>query len=232
MKSGFKRYVIAWAALAILFNVIAFAAPGWAGIEKYTPVFWTGYACIMLSLIGNLICARIAFRADSAKKLFYNLPLISIAYTSLIVSIIVGGLCMFLPMIPYWIGGIVCAVVLVIFILAVVKANTAAVLVESVDEKVQAKTSFIRNATVEAENLISKAKTPEEKAACKKVYEALRYSDPISSPESVEREEKIKEKMNEIANVVGTDATIQTTKTADELIILINDRNRIVKKLK
>ena len=205
MKSGFKRYVIAWAALTVLFNVIAFAAPGWAGMEKYTPVFWIGYACIMLSLIGNLICARIVFHADSAKKLFYNLPLISIAYTSLIVSFIVGGLCMFLPMIPYWIGGIVCAIVLALFVLAVVKANTAAVLVESVDEKVQAKTSFIRNAALEAENLISKAKTPEEKAACRKVCEALRYSDPMSSPELAVVEAKITVKLDELACLLEKD---------------------------
>lgn len=82
---------------------------------------------------------------------------------------------------PYWGGTILCAIVLAATAIAVLKADTTADLVENVDEKVKAQTAFIRLLTVDAENLLSRAKTDAAGSACKKVYEAARYSDPMSS---------------------------------------------------
>ena len=232
MKKGFKIYAIAWAILLALFNVIAFVSPGWTGIEKYTSSFWIGYVFITLCFIGNLICANSAFKADSARKLFYNIPLITISYSALIVSFIVGGLCMLLPDFPYWVGVIVCAIVLALFAIAIVKADAAAELVERVDEKVKMQTSFIRNMTAEAESLMARAQSPEAKAACKKVYEALRYSDPMSNEALSVIEAKITVKMDELSNVVLSDNASKAQTLASELLILIMDKNTKCKELK
>ena len=83
MKKLFKSYLILWAILLVLFNVIAFVSVGWSGQEKYTASFWIGYIAIMLMFGGQLYCAYLAFKADTAKKLFYNLSLIRISYTGL-----------------------------------------------------------------------------------------------------------------------------------------------------
>ena len=92
MKKLFKSYLVLWAILLVLFNVIAFVSVGWSGQEKYTASFWIGYIAIMLMFGGQLYCAYLAFKADTAKKLFYNLSLIRISYTGLIASFIIGGL--------------------------------------------------------------------------------------------------------------------------------------------
>ena len=225
MKKGFKIYAIAWAILLVLFNVIAFVFPGWPGVEKYTSSFWIGYVFITLCFIGNLICANSAFKADSARKLFYNIPLITISYTALIVSFVVGGLCMMLPNLPYWVGVIVCAIVLALFAIAIVKAGAAAELVERVDEKVNVQTSFIRNMTAEAERLMARAQSPEAKAVCRKVYEALRYSDPMSHPELSVIEAKITVKMDELSAALAADDEEKMKGIANTLIIIISDRN-------
>lgn len=232
MKKGFKIYAIAWAILLALFNVIAFVSPGWTGIEKYTSSFWIGYVFITLCFIGNLICANSAFKADSARKLFYNTPLITISYTALIVSFVVGGLCMVLPNLPYWVGVIVCAIVLALFAVAIVKASAAAELVERIDEKVKIQSSFIRNMTAEAESLMARAQSPEAKAACKKVYEALRYSDPMSSEELSVIEAKITVKVDELSSNVVGNRTEQAKEIADEIVVLVGDRNKKCRALK
>ena len=225
MKKGFKIYAIAWAILLVLFNAITFVFPGWTGIEKYTSSFWIGYVFITLCFIGNLICANSAFKADSARKLFYNIPLITISYTALIVSFVVGGLCMLLPNLPYWVGVIVCAIVLALFAIAIVKAGAAAELVERVDEKVKKQSSFIRNMTAEAESLMARAQSPEAKAVCKKVYEALRYSDPMSHPGLSVIEAKITVKMDELSAALAADDEEKMKGIANTLIIIISDRN-------
>lgn len=230
MKKGFKIYGIAWLILLILFNVIAFVSPGWSGIEKYTTSFWIGYVFITLCFIGNLICANSASKADSARKLFYNIPLITISYTALIVSFVVGGLCMLLPSLPYWVGVIVCAIILALFAIAIVKASAAAELVERVDEKVKMQTSFIRSMTAEAESLMARAESLEAKAACKKVYETLRYSDPMSSEELSVIEAKIKGQMDLLTASVDNKDDFYSH--ANETIRYINERNIICKQLK
>lgn len=109
MKKTFNYYGICWLITLVVFNVITFVTPSEiAGISKSTGAFWTGYIFITLAFIGQLGCAYKVFKAENLKKLFYNIPLISISYTSLIIMLIVGIICMAVSFIPYWVGIIVC----------------------------------------------------------------------------------------------------------------------------
>ena len=84
MKKAFKYYVIGWAVVLVLFNLIAFLFGGIENEVKYTPPFWIGYAFITLAFIVQLIIAYFAFRQDTAKKVFYNIPLVKISYSGLL----------------------------------------------------------------------------------------------------------------------------------------------------
>lgn len=228
MKKLFKFYFILWLVLLALFNVIAFVSVGWIGYEKYTPSFWIGYGFIMASFFGQLGCAWAAFRAENLQKLFYNIPLFRVSYAGLIASFVVGGLCMLISPLPYWVGILTCAITLALMILAVNKAALAAQLVAEVDEKVKTNTYFIRSLTADAEGLMAKA-LPENKAACKKVYEALRYSDPMSHEALADIEGEISLRFAAL-EAAGADAEFSAV--ADELCALIADRNRKCKVLK
>ena len=225
MKKTGKLYIAAWAVLFVVFNVIAFVSTGWEGQEKYTASFWIGYIAITLMMIIQLVCSLLAFKADSAKKLFLNLPMITISYTGMIIMTIIGALCMLLSPLPYWIGIIVCVIVLAITIIAVIKAKAAAEIVEGIDEKVASKTSFIKTMTLEAESLMNRAQTPEIKAELKKVYEAFKYSDPMSAEGLAEIENEIGMKFGELkANVKNGDADGMKAAVL-ELLELIKERN-------
>lgn len=231
MKKTFKSYFAIWAILLVLFNIIAFVSVGWAGIEKYTPSFWIGYVFITLAFIGQLVCAKTAFNAKNLQKLFYNIPLISLSRTGLIISFVIGGLCMLISPLPYWVGVIACAIVLAVVAIAVIKASVAADAVSSIDDKIKLQTLFIKSLTVDAEGLISRAQTEEIKSECKKVYEAVRYSDPMSNNALVGIESQITLKFDEFSNAVITEAD-NIEKLANEVIVLIGDRNKKCKLLK
>ena len=226
MKKNFKFYVIAWAALLALFNVIAFVSVGWAGQEKYTPSFWMGYAFITISFIGQLVFANIAFKADTAKKAFYNISVFQTSYAGLIVSFIVGGLCMLISPLPYWVGAIVCMIVLVLNIFASVKPVAAVAEIERIDEKIQTQTFFIRSLTVDAETLMEQANSPAVRAECNKVYEAIRYSDPMSHDALASVETQITLKFEEFSGIVQTDDIENVVTAAKELVVLVENRNK------
>lgn len=232
MKKIFKFYLAMWAVLLALFNVIAFVSAGWEGQEKYTASFWIGYVFIMLAFVGQLVCAYLALREDDVKKLFYNIPLVTISYTGLILSFICGGLCMLISSLPYWVGVILCAAVLAFTAIAVLKASMAAELVSETDEKLKVSTALMKTLTAEAKGLEAKAQTEEIKAACKKAYEAFRYSDPMSSEELAEAEEQIAEKLNELKASVERADNESVNELTAVLLTLIKERNDKCKLLK
>lgn len=232
MKKVFKFYSTVWAVLLALFNVISFVSVGWAGTPKYTPSFWIGYVFITLSFIGQIVCAYFALKDSDIKKTFYNVSLISTSYTGLILSFVFGGLCMIISPLPYWVGIILCAIVLAFNIIAVVKATAVIDIVSSIDEKVKENTLFIKSLTIDAEGLISRAKSEAVKAECKKVYEAVRYSDPMSNGALVSIESDITIKFSKLSEAVISEDSETVVTLADEIIILLGDRNKKCRLLK
>lgn len=232
MKRAFKYYSVIWAVLFVLFNVIAFVSAGWAGHEKYTSSFWTGYVLIAATLIGQLVCGYFALKNDDFKKTFYHISLITTSYTGLILSFIFGGFCMLISQLPYWVGIILCAIVLAFNIIAVVKAAAAIEIVSNIDDKIKAETFFVKSLTVEAEGLSLRAQSEAVKAECKKVYEAVRYSDPMSNPALASLESNITVTFSKFTKTVAEENAEQAAELADEIMILLSDRNKKCKLLK
>lgn len=232
MKKAFKSYFAIWAILLVLFNIIAFVSVGWINQEKYTPSFWVGYVFITVSFIGQLVCAKAAFNAKNLQKLFYHIPLISLSWTGLIVSFVIGGLCMLVSPLPYWVGVIACAIVLAVVAIAVIKASVAADEVSSIDDKIKTQTFFIKSLTVDAEGLIARAQTEEIKSECKKVYEAVRYSDPMSHEMLASAETQITIKFSDLSSAVNENNIDAVKVLAREVIILVDERNKKCRLLK
>lgn len=227
MKKNFKFYIIIWAILLVLYNLTVFLVrpvmPGY--IINYDARFWISWGVIIATFIGQLFCAKVAFDSKNNEKLFLNIPLITQSYTALVVATIAGSALMLIPDCPAWIAAIVCAAVFGFGAISVIKAKAAADIVSDTDDKIKTQTLFIKSLTVDAEGLISRAKSEAVKAACKKVYEAIRYSDPMSSDALTGIESQITLKFNEFSNAVtsGTD-NIETL--ANEVVILVGDRNK------
>lgn len=233
MKKTFSFYAIIWALFLALFNVIVFVTPNEAGgMSKFGGAFWVGYVFITIAFIGQLVCAYFAFKPSDKQKVFYNIPLISISYTGLIIMLIAGTACMAIPNLPNWVGIIVCLLVLAFTAISVLKANLAISVVSDVDQRVATKTYFVKTLTVDAEHLMNTAKNAELKSLAKKVYEAVRYSDPMSNAVLVEVEGKIQNGFADFENAVNSEDYELASSNAHELLALVDVRNKKCKELK
>lgn len=233
MKKTFKFYAIIWFICLALFNAISFVTPDEiAGISKLSGSFWIGYVFITIAFVGQLICAYIAFKAENLNKLFYNIPLISISYGGLVVMLVVGGLTMAIPGMPNWLGVIVCLAVLGFTAISVIKTGFAAEIVSDVDDKIATETAFIKAMTVESQNLVNRANASMLKKQCKKVYDAFRYSDPMSSVALADIEQRIKEEFDVLTDAVIADDLNATESGTKELLRLIDERNNKCKNSK
>lgn len=226
MKKGIKFYAPCWAIVLIVFNVITFSVPITVNVNKFTPSFWIGYAFIILMFIAQLACSILFFKQDSKEKKFLNVPVISLSYMALLVSIIVGAVAMAVPFIPYWVGIILDVLIVAFYAIAIISSKAAADTIENIDKKVKAQTFFIKSLTVDAESLLPRAKSDETKAIAKKVYEAIRYSGPMSNEALSPVESQITIKFNEFSNALIEDNKPLAESIGNELIILVNDRNK------
>lgn len=234
MKKNFKFYAMIWAIVLAVWCIVVFLVrpiiPGY--VINYDARFWIAFIFIIAAFIGNLVCVWFAFKAENLKKMFLNLPLITISWSALIAMLVVGAGLMLIPDCPAWIAAIICIVILAFNAIAVIKAVWAADAVSNVEEKVKTKTSFIKTLTVDTESILARAKSDAVKVECKKVYEAVRYSDPMSDEALSVIEAKITVKVDELSSAVDTDDTEKTKEIADKIVILVSDRNKKCKSLK
>ena len=126
----------------------------------------------------------------------------------------------------HWVGVILCAIVLVANVLSVVKATAAVEEIERVDEKIKEQTFFIKSLTVDADTLMASAKSEAVKAECKKVYEAIRYSDPMSHHALASVESQITIQFHALSEAVEGDDADLVAAIAKNLTVLIEDRNK------
>ena len=233
MKKSFKIYSLIWAICFIVFNVITFVTPNEiGGVSKFNGSFWVGYVFITIAFIGQLTCAFVAFKAENLKKFFYNIPLLSISYGGLVAMLIVGSIFMAVPVLPEWIAIIVCVIILAFNAIAIIKATAAADIVSGIDEKIKTQTFFVKSLVVDAQSLMESAKTDALRAETRKVYEEIRYSDPMSNAALAEIDAHIKRQFNAFADAVALEDDELAKEAANALIEMVEQRNQKVKILK
>lgn len=232
MKRNFKSYALIWAIMLAAFNAVVFLVrpviPGY--VVNYDARFWIAWGFILAAFIGNLVCAYFAFKTQNLKKLFYNLPLVTVSYAGLISMLSLGGALMLIPGCPAWIAAVVCLIAAAVTAAAVVRADWAGKAADAVEEKVKAQTAFIKTATLDAQNIANRAKSPAISAACQKVYEALRYSDPMSSEALSVIEAELTEKFKAFENAVN--AGQGAAEAAQSLLETLSERNGKCKAMK
>ncbi len=233
-KKNFIIYSIGWFLVLALFNLITFVTPNEInGGTKFTPLFWVAYSFITIMFIGQLACTYYVLKSDAPRRLFYRISLIPISIGAIALMFIVATLCLAVIQIPDWLAIVICAVILVANALTVLKSAVAIEAVEAIDKKIKVKTMFIKMLTADAEILMKNTASNEEMAPLtKKVYEAVRYSDPMSDDALSAVEDKITVAFNEFSTSVN-DGDIKTAEaTAKELLAYITERNTKCKILK
>lgn len=233
MKKTFKQYTILWAILLVAYNIIVFAVRPIAGfVRLYDARFWISWGCVVLAFLIQLLLARKAFQSENKERFFLNIPLITESYAALIVMIVAASVLMLIPDCPAWIAVIVCTVICAFSGLAVVKAEIAADVVSDLDKKIKSNTLFIKSLTMDAERLMAKAKSTEVKVECKKVFEAVRYSDPMSHDTLSGIESQLSIQFAKLSEAVASDSADLVVAITADFLALSAERNNMCKLLK
>lgn len=227
MKKNFKYYIITWLISVAVFNIISFIAP----IIR-VGLFWVGYAMITVMFIIQLACSLMFFKQNNKEKIFLNIPIITISYAALVVSVIVGLVFMAITGVSFWLAIIIASLVTGFYLIAIISVKTATDSIENTNEKVNLQTLFVKSLNVEVQTLAQKAYNDDIRLITDRVCEAVRYSDPVSNESLADCESKITLKFKEFEKSVVEHNTELAEKISNELISLINERNQKCKLMK
>ncbi|MBP5294590.1 MAG: hypothetical protein J6Y95_02590 [Lachnospiraceae bacterium] len=230
MKKAFKYYLIAWAIMFVLFNLVAILLPNQVTIGNFTYTKFGGLSLVTfilfeLCFLGHLACTWYAMKQDKLSGTFYRIPMIRISYACIIVTLILGCVAMAVPMLPSWIPMLLVLLIMAAYVITVLKVAATADVVEQIDEKVAKETSFIKDLTADANALIARANTDEAREACKKVYEAIRYSDPRSNEKLAGVEAEITAEFGKFVTAVKEGNAEIFKAAAEEILALVKERN-------
>ena len=234
MKKNGVLYFIVWASVVGLFNFITFITPKEiGGVSKFTTLFWVSYSFVMVIFVVQLLVTFFTFaRLGPNKSVFYRLPVLHTSIIVTIVSFILALPFMIVPQIPPIIGAILLAVILVGVIIVYARALAIPSAIEAVDKKIKVQTAFLSILIADAEALVNEAEDEAAKKVCTEVYEAIRYSDPMSVPECQDIESKISEYFVLFKDAVENNQQEDIRKNSKLLLNSIAQRNTRIKMLK
>lgn len=233
MKTYFNYYLIILAICFVIYNVIIWVIPSEVyGYQKTAGGFWPGYIFINAAIIAMVPCGYIASKSENKEKLFLNIPILTTSYIALICMFVAGTICMTVPGIADWVGIIVCLIILGIEVAALISAKAAASMVEEIGGKVEKKTEYMRELSVKAQDAISIANTDFAKKEAQRVYETIRYSDPVSDASLLELEAKLSTEFNKFVTALNSGRDDEISQASRSIQILLAERNNMCKAIK
>ena len=199
--------------------------------NRYDIYFLIG---LLMALLGMCFASALVLTLNisSKEKIFLQISQFKTTYWLSILSIVLSAIYMFINVVPDWLVYVLFVVVCGVCAISIIKAKTAVALVEGVDEKISTKTLVFKMLTANAEHLMSVSKTADLKVETKKVYEAIKYSDPMSNDALVDIERQIQNEFESFSQAVKAEDLELAKSIGGGLINIIDDRNRICKALK
>lgn len=220
-KNSTKGYVI----LGILFalvSIIAFAVP-----TVKTTTFWIAYVFTAAAFAAQIGIWKTALgKEGTLKSKFLGFPVVHIGIVYAIIQTVAFAVFLFVPTLPVWSAIVVCSVIAGISAVCMISADAGRDEIEHVEAKVQKKVFYIRELQADIEQLADNETNADVKTALTQLAEKIRFSDPMSSEQLADLENKISAKVLELKTAPNKVEIIT------ELNSLLDERNKKCKILK
>lgn len=229
-----KKHVRALAASLIalaLFNIIAFVSPFYR-----TSAYWAAYAFGMAAILMMIVVCFYANSSDrELKSRFYGWSLIRIASIYLVVQLLLSLLFMTFSYVFQFQGWIVVvsgSVCLCVALLGMIATDSAKEAIEEIDQKVQEKVFYIKFMEADLNSMAESCSDAALRKDIRGLAEAIKYSDPMSSPQLAAVETKLETICTEIGELVvesKIDKARALCKEANQVLIERNQKCKLLK---
>lgn len=225
MNKNFLHAKLLYALVFVMFNIIIFLL---FGFSNHTSTFWLTYAITINAF--NMVAVAIFKLFDTGtnfKNVIWGFSSIHLSYTYLAAQTVIAFVFMFNESFSYKICLIPQLILFTLFVIGVVSAYSASEHSIKDQEKTKKDISNMKELLVDILDISNNAADSSLKNNINKLVDKIKYSDPVSSDETLALENTIKNKISKLkANLNEKDAAIVL---CEEISNLIDNRNMICK---
>ena len=227
-KSAFTTAVIASVIVAVMLNVIAFAAP-----FTHNVTFWVCYAFIWVAVLATVgVSYYIYSTGRSLTSALYRTSVVAIAIGYLAAASILSLVLMFVGVAPTWLAVVLHVVLLGVCLLGALGGDAGARIVDAGDATTAAQTSFMHALNTQSQMALAVPCDDATKKRLAQLAESIRYSDPVSSPATAQMEEQLVGLMTQVNMMLANGDTAGAMDLCDKVQVFLDQRNLICKNAK
>ena len=212
----------------VVFNLIAFLVPFPRG-----GTFWVGYIFGMIAILAQAPIWMIAFRgAESARSKFYGMPIARVGVIFLVVQLIFSFIVMglaWVPVVPAWPFIIVSLLLLAAAALGTIATDITREEIVRQDVQIKRDVSKMRELQSLGNSLVRQCDDAAAKSELQKLSDALRFSDPVSSDATFEKEAELKRLLDELQSALVDGDFSGIGSLCKQAQNVLAERNRICK---
>ena len=192
-----------------------------------TTTYWIAYVFTAAAFAAQIGIWKTALgKEETLKSKFLGFPIVHIGIVYAVIQVIAFALFMFVPTLPAWSAIVVCSIIAGVSAVCMISADAGRNEIERVEAKVQKKVFYIRELQADIEVLTDNESDATVKTALAQLAEKIRFSDPMSSEQLADLENKISSKVAELKT------TSNKLEIITELNSLFDERNKKCKILK
>lgn len=197
-KNKVRGYIIL-AVLLVVFSVIAFVPP-----FEMTTTFWIGYVFGVLAIAFQIYIFKASFEDGvDVKSKFYGFPIakVGVIYLAcqLLVSLVEIGVA---TMLPVWIAVIFNVILTALAVVGCIAAETMRDEIVRQDEILKENVSNMRALQSLSSSLVGLCQDENLKKTLQDLADEFKYSDPVSSEDTLDIENNLKSVVGEIQKAI------------------------------
>lgn len=223
-----KSLIAIFAIVLVVYTIAFFVIP-----FNRTAASWISFAFTIVAIVSSMLAFH---RAFSAKEMpiskLYGYPIFRVGMVYVFVQLVVSiFVCVIGTLIstPYWIALILSVLFLGAAAIGMIITDNTRDIVEAVDTKFDFAIKNMTSFQISIADIVDQCKDETLRVELKQLDELFRYSDPISSEETMESEQAIQLMLDELKVLIPRGSVDEIAALTEKITNALNSRNRICK---
>ena len=229
MKKRIEYMVLIYAIVLIVEYVLFFVIP-----FPKTVTAWIEFAFNVVAIYGGCGISWYAFKNENIKSKVYGFPIFRVGLLYTIIQLILGWIITIIGIfvnVPMFIPIVVSVLILAVAAIGVIGTDNVRDIVTEQQNQTHESVKQMKTFQLDLRSIVDICTDKELKKRLEKLADDFRYSDPVSNDELSEIEHNLRCEVKNLGALVNSDSEL-AWKKADEVSVLLADRNRRCKELK
>lgn len=227
-KKRLAIFISALLIIYIIYNICFFVIPFNKEISNAS--YWISYGATSFVFICCTISTILGINDRSLKSRIFGIPILFLNITTIFVQIIFDLIVMIIGnfiLFQSWITIVFETLLIGLFFLSLIAEKTYKDKIITIDKK-DNKELFIRKLRIELELMRNSINDDSLLKAFDKLYEEVKYTDPVSKQEVYEVEEEISNAVSRIKKNIDEGNFVKAKKAINATLILVRERKSIL----